>query len=151
MIHDNITNLKRYALPFTDLIQDFISTHRLASLPLIEKEIKGRELFVRPAEYNTRMPEEGRFEIHRFYMDVQYVFSGSERMQSVPADLLVPITEYDASQDIHFFNSNMNITDVFVNSGEFVVYFPGEAHRPMCQSHARPERVRKFVFKIKIE
>jgi YhcH/YjgK/YiaL family protein len=38
-----------------------------------------------------------------------------------------------------------------VRAGEFVVYFPGEAHRPMCQRGLGPEAVKKLVFKIKFK
>jgi len=149
MIHDRIEHLSRYALPGGNDILAFLRENPALSLPLMEREIKGRELFVRPAQYTSRLPEEGRFETHRLYMDVQYVLSGAERMQSAPPDTLTPATDEDPVNDVRFFGGGSAITDVIVRSGEFVVYFPGEAHRPMCQRGLGPETVRKLVFKVK--
>lgn len=150
MIHDHVDNFSRYSLPGAGLILEFLRTNPVHAWPLVEHAINGRELFVRPAAYSTRLPEEGRFEVHQLYMDVQYVISGVERMQSVPADALLPATAYDPVADIQFFTADHGITDVCVKPGEFVVYFPGEAHRPMCQRGSVPELVKKLVFKIKI-
>jgi YhcH/YjgK/YiaL family protein len=116
-----------------------------------EIEINGRALFLRPGEYKTRLPEEGRFEAHKVYADLQYVISGAEIMQFAPLDALTPATEYDPKGDISFFTAERDITDIVVRAGEFVVYFPGEAHRPMCQRGLGPEAVKKLVFKIRIQ
>lgn len=151
MICDSIKNLSRYNIPMRKRIAAFLEAHDPLSLTQDEIEIDGRELFVRPSAYQTRPPEEGRFEEHTVYADLQYVVSGAEIMQFAPADVLVPATEYDTRGDIRFFTADRDITDVLVRAGEFVVYFPGEAHRPMCQRGIGPETVRKLVFKIKIK
>ena len=120
------------------------------SLTASEIEIRGRSLFVRPSQYKTRLPAEGRFEAHEVYADLQYVVSGAEIMQSVPSSSLTPVTSYDPKGDILFFTAGQDISDVVVSAGHFVFYYPGEAHRPMCQRGLGPEAVRKLVFKIKI-
>mgnify|MGYP001768453260 CR=1 FL=1 len=151
MIHDSIKSLSKYNLPMLEAIKAFLGKHDPLSLAGTEIEIEGRELFVRPGAYKTRRPDEGRFEVHRVYADLQYVVSGAEVMQSAPADALTMATEYDPQGDISFFTAQEDITSVVVRAGEFVVYFPGEAHRPMCQRGLGPEEVRKLVFKIKIK
>ncbi len=151
MICDHITQLSRYGVPMADVILDFLKTHRAEDLPVGEIEIKGRELFVRPAEYKTRLPQEGRFETHQVYMDLQYVVRGAEIMQFAPPESLLQATPYDAQGDCQFFTADKDISAVVVRAGEFVVYFPGEAHRPMCQRGPAPEEVKKLVFKIKMK
>jgi YhcH/YjgK/YiaL family protein len=150
MIYDNIKELSRYDIPMVEEIKAFLKGQDPLSLTGTEIEIKGRELFVRPSQYKTRLPQEGRFEAHKICADLQYVISGAEIMQFAPADVLTPATEYDPKGDIVFFTAQKDITDVVVRAGEFVVYFPGEAHRPMCQRGLGPEEVKKLVFKIKI-
>ncbi|MFH0754827.1 MAG: YhcH/YjgK/YiaL family protein [Candidatus Omnitrophota bacterium] len=150
MIVDQIKHLSRYAIPLKKEILDFLFAHRAQDLPVGEIEIKGRDLFVRTAEYMTRLPHEGRFETHQVYMDLQYVVAGAEIMQFAPRDVLLKATAYDEAGDYQFFTADRDITDVLVREGEFVVYFPGEAHRPMCQRGKGPEAVKKLVFKIKM-
>jgi biofilm protein TabA len=151
MIYDSIKELSRYDIPMLEEIKAFLKKQDPLSLNGTEIEINGRELFVRPGDYKTRLPEEGRFEAHKVYMDLQYVILGAEIMQFAPADALTPATEYDTKGDVVFFTAEKDITDVVVRAGEFVVYFPGEAHRPMCQRGLGPEAVKKLVFKIKIK
>jgi biofilm protein TabA len=150
MIYDSMKNLSRYDIPMIEEIRAFLKKNDPVSLTATEIEINGRELFVRPGTYQTRLPEEGRFETHTVYADLQYVVSGAEIMQFSPADALTPATEYDAKGDIQFFTAQKDIIDVVVRAGEFIVYFPGEAHRPMCQRGLGPEAVKKLVFKIRM-
>ena len=151
MIYDHISRLTRYDIPMVDEIIDFLKANRVEDVPVAEIEIKGRELFVRPAEYMSRLSREGKFETHQVYMDLQYVVKGAEIMQFAPAENLTKVTAYDAAGDYQFFTADTDITDVVVRAGEFVVYYPGEAHRPMCQRGPDPEAVKKLVFKIRIK
>jgi biofilm protein TabA len=132
-------------------ILQFLKEHDAAALPVTELEIMGRDLFVRPSEYLTRAPAEGRFETHEVYADLQYIVSGAEIMQVVPSDRLTPVTPYDAKTDFRFFTADQDITDLIVRAGEFTVFFPGEAHKPMCQRGEGPEFVKKLVFKIRMK
>ena len=151
MIYAGIKELSRYNIPMGEDIWVFLKGHDPLALVGTEIEIKGRDLCVRPSEYKTRLPQEGRFETHSVYADLQYIVSGAEIMQFAPADVLTPVSAYDPKADIRFFTAQKDITDVVVRTGEFVVYFPGEAHRPMCQRGFGSEIVKKLVFKIKIK
>ena len=151
MIYDSIKELSRYDIPMIKEIKAFLKKQDPLSLTGEEIEIKERELFVRIAEYKTRLSQEGRFETHKVYADLQYVVAGVEIMQFAPPDVLTSATAYDPQGDAAFFTAQKDITDVVVRAGEFVVYFPGEAHRPMCQRGLGPEAVKKLVFKIKIK
>ena len=150
MICDSIKEISRYKIPMLKDIEAFLKSHDVLSLTAEEIEIRGRKLFVRPSRYNTRLPQDGRFETHAVYADLQLVVSGAEIMQLAPADALTPATEYDPKKDISFFTADKDITNVVVRAGEFTVFFPGEAHRPMCQRGRGPEAVNKLVFKIRI-
>jgi len=151
MIFDHISNLSRYNLPMAAEVSAFLKSNDASAIKGAEIEIKGRELFVRPSEYETRSPEEGKFEAHRVYADLQYVVSGTEVMQVAVSDGLVPLKEYDAAADCRFFRVDKGISGIFVPAGHFTVFFPGEAHRPCCHFDGKPGRVKKLVFKIRME
>jgi len=150
MIIDSIGNLKRYAVPKADAILSYIAGHDCAHLPDGENEIQGRELFVRVMSYVTKPAEENRFETHRIYADLQYLASGTELMQTARAKDLIPLADYDPKGDYHFFKSPGPVTDLIVQAGEFVVFYPNQPHRPACLFEGHKDFVKKLVFKIKI-
>lgn len=150
MIFDKIEHLKRYNVPFCEDILKFLKAHDPAALPVGEMEILGRDLFVRPSEYDTKPASEGKFETHRVYADLQYVVGGEEIMQVAPIDTLTPLSAYDEKGDYQFFTAAGSISSSLVRAGEFTVFWPGEAHRPCCTPAERPVRVKKLVFKIRM-
>ena len=150
MITDHIDHLKRYSVPKADAILKFIADHDCAHLPDGEMEIEGRELFVRIMSYTPKPAGENRFELHRVYADVQYVVSGAEIMQTTRMKDLTPLAEYDSQGDYHFFKTSAATTEVIVEAGEFVVFYPQQPHRPSCSYAGYQGMVKKLVFKVKI-
>ena len=148
MIVDTIKNLARYNIPGRKEIARFLAARNALNIAEPELEINGRSLLVRPSQYRTKDPQEGKFESHRAYMDLQYVLQGAEVMETAPADGLEPLGEYDAKGDCQFFAVRNNISRVLVRAGEFAVFFPGEAHRPCCSPDEGVCDVRKLVFKV---
>jgi len=148
MIFDYIKNLDRYNIPFQRDMERFLTTMDVSRLTMPDHLITGRQLFVRLMHFRTKEPSEGKFETHQLYMDLQYVIKGAEIMETAPADVLEPLTEYDPEGDYRFFKADRNISRVLVRAGEFAVFFPGEAHRPCCSPVEGPGDVTKLVFKI---
>ena len=150
MITDSIDHLKRYGVPKTESILKFIADHDCTQLPDGETEIEGRELFVRIMSYVPKPAEENRFELHRIYADVQYLVRGMELMQTARIKDLTPLADYDKQGDYHFFKTSGATTDLIVQAGEFVVFYPNQAHRPSCFYEGYKGLVKKLVFKVKI-
>jgi len=150
MITDNIQNLKRYAIPQSDAILQFIAHHDCSHLPDGEIEIDGRKLFVRIMSYTPKPAEDNRFEIHQVYADVQYMARGVEIMQTARVKELSALTEYDSQADFQFFNPSDAKSDLLVQTGEFAFFYPKEAHRPSCAYAGYKGMVKKLVFKVKI-
>lgn len=151
MIVDHIKNIGRYNIPSRKEIARFLATLDLKGVFKAEQEINGRELFLRCAQTQTRDPKDGKFETHREYMDLQYVVEGREIMETAPADVCSPLTEYDSTGDCQFFKVGQDISRTLVRAGEFAVFFPGEAHRPLCSPDEGSCEVRKLIFKIRIK
>ncbi len=150
MIIDNIKNLGRYNISSRKEIARFLAAADIAGPFAPELEIKGRELFLRASQGPTRDPKDGKFETHREYMDLQYVVQGREVMETAPEDALAPLTEYDPKTDCQFFKAEKDITRNLIRAGEFAVFFPGEAHRPLCSPDEGHCEVKKLVFKIRL-
>lgn len=149
MIFDTLDNHARYDglghnLP-TAL--RFLLENDLASLPLGRIEIDGDNLFALVQEYTTKSVEQGKWEAHREYIDIQYMASGQERMGFANIRTM-QLGEYMPEKDFQPMTGNGNHVDVF--AGAFVIFFPEDGHMPGLCVNA-PEPIKKVVLKVKIQ
>lgn len=110
-------------------------------------EIDGDNIFVSVQEYTTKPIEEGRWEAHRKYADIQFLIKGTEKLGYTDARDLIPETEYNGENDILFLKGNGQFA--VAHAGDFLVFFPQDAHMP-CISNEKQENVKKAVVKIKL-
>jgi YhcH/YjgK/YiaL family protein len=111
--------------------------------------IDGDRLFAMVQRYRTKPVAEGRWEMHKKYIDVQYVAAGSESIGFAPlaGDSLVE-ESYDPSRDVAFYK----MSGVFlpVSAGTFAVFTPDEVHAP-CLAPADPEPAAGEVLKVVVK
>jgi YhcH/YjgK/YiaL family protein len=148
MIFDTLDNHARYVglgynLPAA---MKFLLENDLTSLPPGRMDLNGDNLYVLVQEYNTKPAEQGMWEAHRKYIDVQYMVSGQERM-GVANLRTMQLGEYVTEKDFQPMSGRGNHLDVF--AGSFVIFFPEDAHMPGLCVNA-PESVKKVVLKVKI-
>jgi biofilm protein TabA len=151
MIFDRFDSVERYSIPQLDRILQFISKNDCLTLPNEQIDIDGKSLFVRVMEYHPKPAAENKFETHQVYADLQYVVSGIELMKVAPQSALTSLGPYDAKGDYEFFKAQEQVSDLVVNTGDFTVFYPGEAHCPSCLYGNPSGKVKKLVFKIKMK
>ena len=151
MIFDSIDKLQRYSVPCVEKILKFIKENDCSKLQPGQIDIDGHDLFVKVMEYEPKPASENKFETHQVNADLQYIVSGVELMQVTPTKSLTHVTEYDKVGDYQFYKADQYITDLVVEAGQFVVFYPGEAHRPACLYQNNKNKVKKLVFKIRIK
>lgn len=149
MIFDKIDNLKKYkSIPNLGLIIDFIKDKNLLSLPEGKIEIKGRKLFANVVRYFPKPAEEKNFEVHRLYTDVQLMVKGIEKIQITNKENLKEMIKDKISQeDFQLFTASDYISNVIIKENDFIVFFPGEPHKPGCYYQELDETVLKVIFK----
>ncbi len=148
MIFDEVKALSAYKIiPHIDHVLKFLQKPDL-SKP--EIELRGRDLFVRVMKYSPKPAEQNKFETHQVYADIQVLLKGREIMQYARTQDLKISTDYDAKNDYQFFSVENNISDLFVHAGQFVIFLPGEAHRPSCQPPDYKGENLKLVFKVRM-
>lgn len=111
-------------------------------------EIDGENIFVSVQDYETKPIENGRWEAHRKYADIQFLAEGSEQLGYTDTESLEPETEYDSDNDIIFLKGSGQFAKA--QAGDFLVFFPNDAHMP-CISTEKPAYVKKAVVKIKLD
>jgi YhcH/YjgK/YiaL family protein len=151
MIFDTLNNLPKYInIPKIEMILDYLKQTDVFSLDTGDKDIDGKDLYVKVLRYFPKPAEENKFESHEKYADIQVIFKGIEKMQTTNKNNLQKIEGYKERSDLEFFNAENDISDILVGEGECVVFFPGDVHKPGCFYKELKEPVLKLVFKIRM-
>ena len=110
-------------------------------------EIDGEKVYVSVQDYETKLLEQGKFEAHRKYLDIQYIIKGSERLGFGKIGEFSPAVDYDEEKDIAFFQGEVEQL-VKLYPGNCLVTFPEDLHQPKVRYD--DNLVRKVVLKVKI-
>ncbi|WP_336981228.1 MULTISPECIES: YhcH/YjgK/YiaL family protein [unclassified Cedecea] len=112
-------------------------------------DVAGENVWVMVMEGNTRLAAEALPEYHEKYLDVQIVLAGQEGMAF---SLKPPHTEVMedklAGNDIAFIRTPDDETMITMNAGDFIIFYPGEVHKPLCMLNGNAAAVKKAVIKI---
>ncbi len=111
------------------------------------KYVVDDELFYMVQEYETKYPQEARYEAHRKYVDIQYIVKGTERMEFAETDKLKVSEPYNAETDLVFFEEPKIVDACIVEAGDYRIFYPEDAHRPgLCVGE--PSKVKKILAKV---
>lgn len=125
---------------------EYVKQHITAETPLGKHDIDGNNVFVLISNDSTEPVAQRRAEYHAKYLDIQIVLQGSE----AHGFSVLPAGKSDidslADKDIAFLASGEQEKQLLLNQGDFVIYYPGEVHKPLCAT-GEVARVRKAVVK----
>ena len=135
--------------PNLDLALEHITPEFLAALRDNQRvELKGDLVYCTRFTYETIPQEESFFEAHRRYLDIHIMVEGEERVvMNRPEDL--KLTDAQEGNDFYAYQGESWHSTV-LKPGEFLVVFPGDAHRIKVQVDG-PKTVSKAVFKVCID
>ena len=135
--------------PNLDLALEHITPEFLASLRDNQRvELKGDLVYCTRFTYETIPQEESFFEAHRRYLDIHIMVEGEERVDvNRPEELT--LTQVQEGNDFYAYQGESWHSTV-LKPGEFLVVFPGDAHRIKVQVDG-PKTVSKAVFKVCID
>ncbi|WP_040977364.1 YhcH/YjgK/YiaL family protein [Necropsobacter massiliensis] len=112
--------------------------------------LKGDLIYVQVLDLETKPKAENLPEIHRTFLDVQYLHAGKERIGVAPDlgtnEIAIP---YNAERDILFYKNVQGESELIMRPGSFAVFFPEDIHRPACID-GESSNIRKVVVKIAI-
>jgi YhcH/YjgK/YiaL family protein len=110
-------------------------------------ELDGDKVFALVQQYQTKPLAEGKWEVHRKHIDVQYVAAGVEKIGWAPLSWLKVTEPYNETKDVAFYSGDGDF--VTVPAGSFVILFPEDAHMP-CIAVDKPSPVTKVVVKVRV-
>ena len=151
MVYDSIKNCKTYYGMHKNFEKafDFIKKAVSENLAVGKYELDGKELFASVQEYDSKTDEQAKNEAHKNYIDIQYVVSGTEIIESVEIEKATPNTEYNAEKDVMFYDKSEDAVTLILTEGEYAILYPQDVHRPgLCVGTPAP--VKKIVVKVKL-
>lgn len=87
-----------------------------------------------------------RWESHRKMIDLQYNYSGAERMSVAPVQGAIVTMPYNEQKDVANYDTHGKIYDA--DSRTFFLFFPNQAHRPNIKTN-NDQQVKKVTIKIR--
>jgi biofilm protein TabA len=149
MILDKLANADRYTSmhPLFAQAFQFLQQSDLMTLPIGQQAIVGKDLFAIISEGSGIPESDARLEVHRKYIDIQYVISGTDHMGWKDlARCEAPSDPYSDERDAAFFPDRPAFW-FDVPAGSFTIFYPDDAHAAMITE----ENVRKVVLKIAVQ
>ena len=125
----------------------FLQEGNVLSLLPSRIELDGDKVFAMIQHYNTKPKEQGVWEAHRKYFDIQYVAEGQELMGYANLGHL-RAGEYDAEKDFVLLKGEGSF--VLMKEGTFVILGPQDAHIPQVAVDV-PQPVKKVVVKVAVD
>lgn len=126
---------------------DFLKSENIQDMLPTRIELDGDKVFAMIQHYDTKPKEQGVWEAHRKYIDIQYVVEGQELMGY--ANLIhVKAGEYSEEKDVLLAKGEGSY--VLMKAGTFVILTPQDAHIPQVAVDS-PQPVKKVVVKVAVE
>ncbi len=113
-------------------------------------DLRGDDLFVIVAGYETKPPAEAVFEAHQRYIDVQTLLAGEEALDWAAVERLAEREAYDAEKDCAFYAGDAQ-GRLTLRPGVFAALFPRDAHAPGLSLGPFARPVKKAVVKIRVQ
>jgi biofilm protein TabA len=152
MIQDTLENSARYEVLCPRFAKAFAFLRTVDGTQTLGRhEIDGDQVFALVERYHTKPLENGLFEAHRKYIDVQFLYSGRETILWTPLALMQEETRsYDAVKDIAKWKLVPDYTPLHLSAGHMVILYPQDAHAPTLE-WGQSEQVFKVVVKVAVE
>ncbi|WP_266205347.1 YhcH/YjgK/YiaL family protein [Pontibacter kalidii] len=149
MVLDKLTNAARYYTlhPLFEQAFRYLEETDLKAAATGVHEIVGKQLLAIISDGPGVTEQAYKLEVHRRYIDIQYIISGTDRMGWKDMALCQePNDPYQEERDAAFFPDK---TDTWfdVPAGSFTIFYPDDAHAAMVTGE---RTVRKVVLKIAV-
>lgn len=155
MIKDNLDHLAYYNYLNPDIKKGlkYVRDTNFDELENGRHEIEEGKIYANIQEYDTKPLDEGKYEAHRQYVDIQFMIKGEEKMGTGNIDVFDENTQYDEEKDVVFLQLKPGKDDqvrmLHVREREFAIFYPQDAHMP-CLEVDSSKPVRKVIVKIKL-
>lgn len=129
---------------------EYLRTHDFISMETGVYEIQGKEIYAQVMDAQTGPADTKRPEVHKKYIDVQFLASGKERLGFTPDTGSYEVDERLEDKDLIFYKAVENEGFIEATPGCYSIFFPEDVHRPAVAA-GEPMTIRKVVVKVSVE
>ena len=132
MILDRLENASRYfeAVPRFDKVMAWLQKTDVRAIPAGTVVLEENNLLIKVLDVHGKLIEDCLFETHNDFIDIQIPITGAESMGWKSKATCQHVDKpYDKSIDMALYREQAT-TMANVQPGEFVVFFPEDAHQP---------------------
>lgn len=151
MIYDKLALSERYdeVSPRIGQLLRYLRSHDLSSFDDGKVVLDGDNLFFTISTNQTKDPDVAKPEIHKNYIDLQYLIEGEETFGVAFITDDTVLFEENPAKDVYFYRGEM--IPLTLGNDSFCLVFPGEIHQPGVHPASGPQKVRKLVGKIRVD
>ncbi len=152
MIAASISDLARYKglNKNLDTAIDWLLAGGWENFPDGRLDIDGDNVFALFQSYESKKPQDARFETHRDYIDIQLLISGEEHVYVRKVDGLQIVVPYTPDIEFQQVPANPEAHVCLLIPSVALVLFPEDAHRPGVCIDGKQVQCRKLVMKVHI-
>ena len=129
MIIDQLSNAAQYTPLHPLFAEGFRYINELPTGAAPGRYELGGGAYALVQEYKTKSAEGAKFEAHRKFIDIQYIFFGEECCYYAPISQM-KAGEYQPDKD--YVDLEGRGFGIPLKAGEFAIFFPRDAHLPRC-------------------
>lgn len=127
----------------------YLKEQDLAAMEVGTYEVDG-DFYFMIREYETKEPAVCRLETHKNYIDIQWIISGEEAIDTVNVAGLTVEEAYDADRDVAFWKKPAEMCHIVLSSGSYAILPPSIAHQPGMRAGSLASPVKKCVGKVRV-
>ncbi len=149
MIKDKLKNAQLY-YPLSENLKkgfEWLKSQDLTNIESKKYVIDGDDVWANVQEYETK--ENAKYETHRKYIDIQYMIKGKEFVGVTDKSNCTTCEEYNSETDLEFMDINTQEDYQVLNEGDFLVFYPTDAHKPSINPNEKL-KVKKVIVKVAV-
>ncbi|MGZ3931269.1 MAG: YhcH/YjgK/YiaL family protein [Bacteroidia bacterium] len=148
MILDTLNNAAAYTSlhPSFGKAFDYLKKIQERDFDKSKEEIEGEDCFALFFKTEGKNPENILSEAHRNYIDIQYIFKGTDTMAFKPISECSQVHTAYVEKDDYMLFKDETLTRFTVTENCFTIFFPADVHAPLIGK----EPVWKVVVKVKV-
>lgn len=148
MILDRIERFQQYSRSIPEIyeVMKFAQRAKKENLPVGKYPIQNGFVLIQEGE--TRHFNEADFEVHRDYIDIQILLSGTEYVEYADMKDLTTKVPFVTEKDLELMSGNG--CKIKIKPDMFYILYPTDGHKPCCHENA-PTSYKKVLAKIKID
>jgi YhcH/YjgK/YiaL family protein len=114
----------------------------------VKDEFGGKTIFAIHQVYEAKDPSQAKLEGHKAYIDIQFIFSGTEMIYLAQRKDCRENTGYDKEKDVQFFKAKAWST-LILRPGMAAIFYQHDLHAPSL-SVGKKGIIKKSVIKVAV-